>query len=122
MLNYLYVIIFSFVPEKAIFGRGQVAVTLLALSISSICLSILLWIDYLTNTTYLNIYLFGTIFILPFLYCRWYFLNIKRYRKNLKFYHTKTRWMLRFIGILFLFLSLTSPMINGIILTILKNN
>ena len=121
-MNFLYITIFSFVPKKAIFGRGQVASTLMALSISSILTSILLWIDYMTITKYFNLYVFGAIFILPFVCCRRYFLEIKRFRKNMHFYASQKRWLLKLIGVFFVIITLISPMVSGIILMILKNN
>jgi hypothetical protein len=121
-MNFLYVTIFSFVPKKAIFGRGQVAATLLALSISFLLISSLLWIEYLISEKYFNIYLFTAIFVIPFLLCRWYFLNIKRFRKNLRLYLSQKRWVLKFIGISFFGISFFSQMIAMVFITILKNN
>jgi hypothetical protein len=121
-MNFLYITIFSLVPKKALFGRGQVASTLMALSISSILTSLLLWIDYMTIAEYFNLYVFGAIWILPFVCCRQYFLEIKRFRKNMRFYAPQKRWLLKLIGVFFLIITLISPMVSAIILTILKNN
>ena len=121
-MNYLYIIIFSFVPRKAILGRSQVAVTLLASSFSFIIVSISLWIEYYTNIRLLNIYSVFITFGIFFIAFRWYFLNQGRLRRNLKKYESATKWILKLLGIVFFILAFSSQVVTGIILTILRNN
>jgi hypothetical protein len=121
-MNYLYIIIFSFVPRKAILGRSQVAVTLLASSFFFIIVSVSLWIEYYMKIRLLNLFSVLTIFGLLFISFRWYFLNQGRLRKNLKKYETATKWILKLFGIVFFILAFSSQIVTGIILTILRNN
>ncbi len=121
-MNYLYIIIFSFVPRKAILGRSQVAATLLAVSFFSIIVSASLWVEYYMKIRILNIYSFFITFGVLFIVFRWYFLNQGRLRKNLNMYESSTKWVLKLFGIVFFILAFSSQVVTGIILTILKNN
>ncbi|MBG0781694.1 MAG: hypothetical protein H0S84_05455 [Bacteroidales bacterium] len=121
-MNYLYIIIFSFVPRKAVLGRSQVAVTLLAVSFFFIFGSVSLWIEYYMKIRLLNIYSVFITFGVLFISFRWYFLNQGRLKKNLKKYEGSTKWVLRLIGIVFFILSFFSQIITGIVITILNNN
>ena len=119
-MNYLYIIMYSFVPKRSIFGRSQVAVTLLTASFFFIIISISLWIEYLYNIRFLNLLSVLVIFCVLFVFFRLFFLDRGRLSRNLKKYESLNKWMLRLAGIIFLILSFTSQIITGIILTILK--
>ncbi len=121
-MNYLYIIIFSFVPRKALLGRSQVAVTLLAVSFFSMFVSSSLWVEYFMKIRLLNIYSFFITFGVLFISFRWYFLNQGRLRKNLLKYESSTKWFLKLLGIVFFTFAFTSQIVTGIILTILRNN
>ena len=121
-MNFLYTIIFSFVPRKAILGRSQVAVTLLAVSFFSLAISFLLWIEYYASIRLLNLYFFVIIFAVLFVSFRLYFLRSGRLRKNLKIYESKSKWKLKLLGIVFFVLSMLSQIISMVVLTILKDS
>lgn len=121
-MNYLYITIFSFVPRKAIFGRSQVAATLLSVSFFFLIGSVSLWVEYYMKIRLLNIYSVFITFGFLFISFRWYFLNQGRLRKNLKKYEASNKWVLKLIGIIFFILAFSSQIVTGIILTILRNN
>ncbi len=121
-MNFLYIIIFSFVPKDALLGRRDVAVTLLAAACSFIIISSLLWIGYYMDIILLNLYSVAIIFGVPFIAFRWYFLNPRVYRKNLKKYEASKKWVLKLLGILFWFLAFFSQMITMMLITRLKNS
>ena len=120
-MDYLFLCIFSFVPKRAIFGRGQVASSILALSISSIIVAFLLIFNFIMTLNILNIYNIIVIYIVPIVFLRWYYLDIKRYRKVLRLLTHKNLVLTRSIGIMFFILAITSPMIVGIIVIVIMN-
>ncbi len=121
-MNFLYIIIFSVIPPKALLGRREGAVTLLAAALFFICVSISLWIEYYMNIILLNLYSTLTIYFTFFIAFRWYFLNPRIYRKNLKKYEASKKWVLKLLGILFWFLAFFSQMVTGMLITSLRNS
>lgn len=119
-MNYLYIIIFSFIPRKALLGRSQVAVTLLAVSFFSMFVSSSLWVEFFMKIRLLNTYSFIITFGVLFITFRWYFLNQGRLRKNLRKYVSSTKWFLKLLGIVFFIIAFSSQMITSIVLTILE--
>ena len=115
-MNFLYIIIFSIIPKKAMLGHGQVAATVLSIAFFSKIVAVFLWIVHffpiknVEKVYFYTIYLgcFYGIFFLN----RWYFLNPIRYRKILKTYYSYNKWFLRILGFLYLSFSYASMILS----------
>ena len=118
-MNYLYLIVYSLIPEKAIFGRKDVASTLLSLSYSLIIISAQLWLEYYFKFRLINAYSFFGLFIISFVTCRMVYLEPIRLSKILCEYEKMSKLTLKLVGILFFLFVYFSFIATGIALTML---
>jgi hypothetical protein len=117
----MYLIIYSFVPEKALLGRKDVATTLLSLSYFFLLVSASLWIEYYLKIRLLNLYSTFGLFMVLYVTCRIVYIEPSRFKKIINKYDNGTKWIYKTLGILFFALSFFSQIISGIALTALKN-
>lgn len=117
----MFLIIYSFVPEKALLGRKDVAATLLSSSYFFLIISASLWIEYYFNLRLLNVYSIFGLAIILFMTCRIVFLKQERLNKVIHHYDKGPKWAYKLLGISYFVLSFFSQIITGIALTMMKN-
>jgi len=110
VFDFIYFCIYSFVPDKAIFGKRDVACTLFA-SFTALFL-FLLFIQYAKiynleyNLAFFTITLFGGLFILA----RVIYLKPAKLRNMHRRFRKIPKWLLKTIGIMYLLLCFFIPM------------
>jgi hypothetical protein len=110
VFDFLYFCIYSFVPDKAIFGKRDVACTFLS-SFTAI-LSFLLFIQcalifhFKINVALCGVILFGGLFVLT----RVIYLKPAKFRSMHRRFRKIPKWLLKTIGILYLLLCFFIPM------------
>jgi len=101
-LDFIYFSIYSFVPDKAIFGKRDVACTLLssftALFLLAFVVNCALIFEFKVNVILLGILLFGSLFILT----RRIFLKPEKFRSMHRRFRKIPKWLLKTIGVLYL--------------------
>ena len=114
IFDFIYFCIYSFVPDKAIFGKRDVACTFFSSFSAFLILGIWIYCErtfrlYELNAAFLVIALFGGLFLL----IRKIYLNPKKIRYIHKKFRQLPKWLLKTIGIFYSFLCFASFIILG---------
>jgi len=118
--DYIYLCIYSIVPESTPFGRDQVTATFHAVLLFFIYLTIFLWIavywiDLRTIDFYWEAVLF-MIFIAHFFFSRIYFLRKQKQRELIEKYNSYMKWKLKLTAILLIIFCYCFFIISGFII------
>lgn len=102
VFDFIYFSIYSFVPDKAIFGKRDVACTLYS-SFSTLFLlfffgACALIFEFKINATLLGIMLFAVLFILT----RIIYLKPTKFRNMHRRFRKVPKWLLKTVGIMYL--------------------
>ena len=104
VFDFIYFCIYSFVPDKAIFGKRDVACTLFSsfttLFIYIFIINCAVIFEFKIDLILLAIALFGGLFILA----RIVYLKPKKLRSMLRRFRKIPKWLLKVVGITYLFL------------------
>ena len=115
VFDFIYFCIYSFVPDKAIFGKRDVACTFLAISTSVFLMGLLtifaLRFKFEINATLSVIILLGSLFILA----RMIFLKPTKFRNMHHRFRKIPKWLLKTIGILYVLFCFASFVFCGIV-------
>jgi len=120
VFDFIYFCIYSFVPDKAIFGKRDVACTFFATFSSFVVFGICLMTRLIEKNTEKEIFLIDylIVWIILFILIRNFFLKPEKFRKMHRKFRKIPKWVLRTSGILYLLLCL---IIFFVMLTIVKN-
>jgi len=104
VFDFIYFCIYSFVPNKAIFGKRDVACTLFssftALFLLALYTTCEIAFNFKINLTLITIILFGGLFILA----RMIYLKPVKFRSMHRRFRKIPKWFLKIIGIMYLLL------------------
>ena len=102
VFDFIYFSIYSFVPDKAIFGKRDVACTLFssftALLLLTLAICCALVFEYKVNVTLFGIILFGGLFVLT----RMIYLKPAKFRRMHRRFRKIPKCLLKIIGILYI--------------------
>ena len=120
IFDFFYYCILLLVPEKAIFGKKQVACTLYSSFSSFIIFGILLWVS-INLKIFLSNFVIGLAVTLIvgglFVLTRHVYLNPDKQQILAERYHEKPLWLLKIIGIVYLLSCFIGYIILGIFTT-----
>ena len=117
IFDFIYFCIYSFVPNKAIFGKRDVACTFFSLStaffieVFIICCSLIF--DFKVNVAVLCVALFGGLFVLA----RMIFLRPIKFKNMHRRFRRVPKWLLKTIGIAYVLFCFFGSMFLSILTT-----
>jgi hypothetical protein len=122
VFDFIYFCIYSFVPDKAIFGKRDVACTFFssfsAMFLMGVCNLSQVILNYRINPLFLTVILFGGLFILV----RIIYLNPAKFRSMHRRFRKIPKWFFKMIGIMYILFCAVSFIFCMIQVTLMVNS